>query len=226
MSKKTVPLHVMRMFAITSIIGTAIRVSQSSDIKLITLFNQCNRALRVFSYKVGVKQYFTLAKEIDSIWEEVDGISDTLLSVELLSLMVEMLGRTVPPSHYKTFLGVTPYISPFSKTLDSDLINGVQKLVNLIEERVNSAYSTKPYKPLTPLGGVEKAKKAKKVKRVKVVKVVKEKKKSIPKKVKKIKKLENELVEVRDRWEKSTLFKTQLGLKMENLEKEIEGLKD
>ncbi len=105
MAKKNLS-KVHKAFALSSIIGAMLMAHTNGDPKLIALRVQIDKAMKVYNYKLGRKNYWMMTDAVKQIWVKLATKHDNSIDGDELSLFIEMVLSLSPKQDMKEFLGV------------------------------------------------------------------------------------------------------------------------
>ena len=132
-----------KIFALSSTIGAVLMSHQDGEPKLIAMRVQIDKAMKVFSRKVGPKMYWAISNEVQRLWTRVAEKHNNTVDEDELPLFIEYLCTLAPASHFKKFLGLSPYRSRVD--MRPEIKVEVVKSVLELDEQFNKLFGTKPY---------------------------------------------------------------------------------
>ena len=105
MAKKDLS-KVHKAFALSSIIGAMLMAHNNGNPKLVALRVQIDKAMKVYNYKLGRKNYWLMTDAVKQIWVRLAKKHDNTIDEDELSLFIEMVLSLAPKRDMKEFLGV------------------------------------------------------------------------------------------------------------------------
>ena len=141
--------RVHKAFALSSIIGAMLMAHTNGNPKLVTLRIQVDKAMKVYAYKFGSKNYYMMTDEVKGIWFRLADRHNSTLDEDELSLFIEMVLSLAPKVDMKSFLGM--YFTTCNHIADSKK-SAVMASVMELDEELNALCRTKQTQTREGLG--------------------------------------------------------------------------
>ena len=132
-----------KIFALSSTIGAVLMSHQDGEPKLIAMRVQIDKAMKVFSRKVGPKMYWAISNQVQELWTKVAEKHNNTVDEDELPLFIEYLCTLAPPKHFKTFLGLSPYRARVD--MRPEIKVEVVKSVLELDQAFNELFGTIPH---------------------------------------------------------------------------------
>ncbi len=138
---KQVPPHVLKAFAVSSVMGAMLVSVKSPKPRLITLRLQIDNALRVFNKKAGRKTYYAVSDKIQEIWIKLAEKHNNTLEDDEIEVFLEMVANLIPKDHYKQFLALNTFNT--SHTLRDSKKSALLVSVMSLDSKLNDAFGSR-----------------------------------------------------------------------------------
>ena len=132
-----------KIFALSSTIGAVLMSHQDGEPKLIAMRVQIDKAMKVFSRKVGPKMYWAISDAVQREWIKVAEKHNNSVDEDELPLFIEYLCALAPAEHFKKFLGLAPYRARVD--MRPEIKVEVVKSVLELDAAFNELFGTKPH---------------------------------------------------------------------------------
>lgn len=146
-----------KMFAIASIIGATLKSSNTGDPKLLNLAVQSNKAMQVYSIKVGHTAYWEVSEAIKKIWFALAEKHENKLEHDEVPVFIQYVCMLVPENNFKSFLMVPPYT--INKELSKEKNLAIVKSVLDLDNELNKLFGTRAHTVTKPKQKIAKLKK-------------------------------------------------------------------
>jgi len=108
---------------------------------MLVLAQQTDKAMRVFRYKAGAKNYKLLIDEGLKIWSKLADKHSNTLEHDETEVFIALMSSLIPQQDYKNFLGVKPLVT--NAVLDDELQLKVCNSLLTLNDEVNNLLKTK-----------------------------------------------------------------------------------
>ena len=151
-----------KALALAYLLKASLETGMDGDFKLTALLKKCYEKL-AYHEKHNARDYYIVCDDTFNMWKNLSKYHEDILTVDELSLFVEMLSSLISRSAFKEFFNMNPY-----KTMEKirdERKSSILSVLTSIDAGLNEIFDTTPTATRESLGNIlSKPIKAKKVK--------------------------------------------------------------
>lgn len=142
-----------KALAISSAIGSVIKMSEIDNQKLALMNIRINKAMKVYSAKDN-KSYHEVMDKFYDIWHGLrPEYGRQMENNQEIGKFIEYLCHTLSANTFKVFLGLKKYEEP--ATISEETEDYLRRATLALELKLNEVFGTKPYTEQITMGGVK-----------------------------------------------------------------------
>ena len=138
-----------KMLALAYLLKSSIRTGANGDFKLIALYKKCNEKMVGYE-RENMRDYYTICDSTFNMWKNISKYHNDILTVDELSLFVEMLSSLVQKSGFKKFFNMQPFTT--IEKISNDRKSSILSVIMSIDKELNIMFNTKPTATRESLG--------------------------------------------------------------------------